>query len=489
MFTVAKIWTLIVIPVMWAIMTPASAVENGWLAKAGAILTRLAPQDADTAKHEWQHTVARIQSIPENMQAGAAAAKVSAEGHWTFANGKGELFTAANDREMATMADALFPAGIGARGLTLYLTPASVFVYSRELKNLPAGARLHLVIAGHDYPLQIIQSRTGKDKLLYAMIRQDVVVKISERELFEEVIWRLEQPLPRNARVLSIVTGGPAALPVRFNSSERAIERIAPEHLIAALPALSEQLVVLTGRLSKNDFIVRLQDGAEIKLDLKKIRLTAAQNDLELVLLNSKTPRQPGAHNWLFQKVDVDGLDKALARNTFADFVGSLALAASKVEIRGRILAGDRVRLSVAPLSEGFAMPSVGLVGFIAELASEVAGTVLPDAVQLDMPGRARARELSWRVLPWVPAAVQMSFAALFATSLLGGGVAWRWWATIWPPETRYDYGTWSGYQAARGVRCFAFVLLFLPIAGLPALVRLMLGGIYTLALLPFARR
>ena len=74
-------------------------------------------------------------------------------------------------------------------------------------------------------------------------------------------------------------------------------------------------------------------------------------------------------------------------------------------------------------------------------------------------------------------------------TVLVAGVLAWPvasgWFARLWPSEQRGEYGSGVGYRAAQGVRLLAFVLLFLPIVGIPALVVFLLLQAWALLTLP----
>jgi hypothetical protein len=54
---------------------------------------------------------------------------------------------------------------------------------------------------------------------------------------------------------------------------------------------------------------------------------------------------------------------------------------------------------------------------------------------------------------------------------LLASATSGRWWSRLWPPEERSEYAQSAGYWAAASVRAAVFVLLFAPVAALPALV------------------
>jgi hypothetical protein len=55
----------------------------------------------------------------------------------------------------------------------------------------------------------------------------------------------------------------------------------------------------------------------------------------------------------------------------------------------------------------------------------------------------------------------------------------------VWPPEDRAEYRTASGYRAAQAVRLLAYLLVFLPLAGVPALIASFVQQLWALAKLP----
>ncbi len=427
---------------------------------------------------DWQDTIAEVGRIPKTVAKGTVAARVSGEGHWTFVNSTGERFTAANRKEMTRVGSVLFPGGTGPNGLTVYLTPRAVFVNRDQLKALPAGARLRLVIGGRSYPLL---ARKGNDDgaapRLVAALRRDVLVPLTNRAEFEEVQWQLERPLMQaRYRILSLVSDGPAALGVRANrgksGSNILAERIDPDHLTSSLPALAGQTAMLTGRIEHDKLVIRNSSGSETSVDLAGVLRVAAAHDVGLAILNSRAPRQPGERNWLWQTVDVDGLAQALQRRTVADFLGSLALAGDKLEVRAVASGGGRVRLDVVAVSDGLLSTTAeSIVALIAELASEVVGTVVTSTVQLDLVAASRVRELARRVVPGVPSVIQASVLGLAVLGLMSMPVVLGWWRAVWPAEVRSDYGDGAGYVSARFIRLLAFFVLFLPLASVPALV------------------
>ena len=80
------------------------------------------------------------------------------------------------------------------------------------------------------------------------------------------------------------------------------VEKIDPKPIRNAIRALRGQTVVLTGRIGGDKLVFRSAIGFKSEFDLVTLWQLGARSDVNLVLLNSPAPRQPGARNWLWQK-------------------------------------------------------------------------------------------------------------------------------------------------------------------------------------------
>jgi hypothetical protein len=64
---------------------------------------------------------------------------------------------------------------------------------------------------------------------------------------------------------------------------------------------------------------------------------------------------------------------------------------------------------------------------------------------------------------------------------LLAFPVTRAWWRRIWPDEEATEYAGRAGYLAAAAIRWTLFAILFLPLAGLAALLWALLAGVLRL--------
>jgi hypothetical protein len=469
--------------VTWA----APSAQANWLSE----LARAGKVGSEAARVEavgLGRAAAFIERLPPSATGSALAAHLTPEGHWKFVNRNGEVFTAGTPEELKRAVPTLLPEAASDAKLAVYLDEDTVFGDRAALRDLPEGSSLYVVAGKDSYPL-VRRANGGADTLL-AAVRSHLVVALSDRQLFEEGIAQLERPLSRaSIRTLALEPGGPVMLSSspRLDPQTRGalVDAIDPAQLTSALSSVRGQTVLLTGRTEDNLLLFRPTSGSEQSLKLRDLIDAAGDADVNLVVLNAESPRQPGGRNWLWQRISVGGLDDALKRATLGDFLD--ALGASRGEFRATIAreGSGRVVIRAMPDASG-GEPLAGLVAdWLSKAASNVTGNVLTSAVEVHARDEERQRELDRRLIPFIPSWYQ----AVYLIGLVGGFIGWSvasdWFGRIWPQEERSEYGSAVGYRAAQGARLLALFLLFLPLAGIPAVVVWTLQQFWTLVTLP----
>ncbi len=424
----------------------------------------------DAARH--------VQSLPQGTAGVSLAAHATHEGHWQFVNRSGDIFTAGTPDELTRVTSALSPEAAPGTRLIFHLSDESVLVQRARLKDLPPDASLRVVIGKTSYPL--IRRANGDAELVFAEVRPNVVVPMTERPAVMEAIFQLGRPIEASrVRVLSLTPGGPDAftrLP-RFDAGTKSalVDSIDPNSLSRALSGLKGQTAVISGRIEAGQLFFRPASGAERSLPMDEIARAAAASDVNLVVLQSVAPRQPGGRNWLWQKVEVAGLDDALKRASFADFLNGLATGRGPLAVEVMSSSNGRTALRAIPSaakSEPITAPISGpLADWLTDAVSNVTGNVVTSAVDVIANSAERQRELDLRLIPGIPSILQIGFLASLIAGLMGLGVSRGWWSRVWPPEVRSEYAGPVGYHAARIAKFLAFVLIFLPLTGVPAFV------------------
>ncbi len=466
-----------------AVLAPAGA---GWLsriareaAETGSTGAKLAPGLG--ALDGAATMVARLPKLPN---ATAVAGHLTPEGHWKFVNRDGHVFTAATPEEIGRLRAALAPEAATGDRLALYLSEDSVFAGPGALKALPAEADLHIVAGKDAYRLRRSADGTG---LAAAEVRPNIVVTLTSRPLFEETLARLARPLNGSSmRVLALETAGPRRLSSvpRFDPATKAalVDQVDPMALPEALSALRGQTAVVSGRVEGSVLKFRPSSGPEQSLDIATLVRAAEEADVNLVLIGGGAAHQPGGRNWLWQRVAVAGLDDALTRATFADFMAALGEAGSELTIKAAPGTHGRVVLSAVPVPAR----NVPLSDTLGDWIGEITGHVAVKSVEVFARDDAQERELDARIVPGIPSGLQFFYLGAVVVGLLAWPVSLAWWARLWPKEERHEYAGRMGYLAARAVRLLVFLALFLPIAGFPAMAWTGLVQIWAAVTVPF---
>jgi hypothetical protein len=413
--------------VLMPLVLGAGASKAAWLDKLVAI--------GEPVSHRGGHggldrLAARLQEMPAGSPA-ALAAEATPVGHWRFANRAGEIVTAGTPDELKRVASVLLPEVAADARLEIYVDEDTVFLRPTALAELPKASEVNVVV-GRD-PYRVV-GRDGAGERLFAKVRSNLLVELGDRKAFEEAVWQLQRPLEAAAvRVLALEPGAPPTLslsPRTDATGKRAlVDAIDPASLAAALGAIPGQTVLITARIDGRLLFVQPASGSERSLILADLFAAAEEADVNLVVLHSAaTPRQPGGRNWLWQKVEVSGLDQALQHARVADFYNAL---------------GD----------------------MFSTVLSEITGRVVVTAVAASLRSAERERELELRIIPGVPADAAAAYLLLVVLGLIGMPASRAWWRRMWPPEAAAEYAGRVGYLAARAVRGFVFLLLFLPLS------------------------
>jgi hypothetical protein len=415
------------------------------------------------------HAAEYVARLPKAAKGAALAVHATPEGHWKFVNREGEVFTAGNADELARVRTVLAPEAAAGDKLALYLSEDTVFAERALLKDLPPDAELY-VVSGND-GFRLRRSSDGTTVSLAAEVRPNITVALDNRKLFDETVFQLGRPLNRsNIRVLALEPGGPQRLShaPRFDPVTRhpQVDQVDPASLSDALRRLSGQTVLVTGRVDGDALaFVPATGGAEQKVFLRNIASAAENADVNLVIVEASGPRQPGGRNWLWQKVGVAGLDEAMKRATFADFLSALGGAGSKLEVTAAEAGQGRIVMRAVPVTDS----AIPLSTTVTEWVGELSGQLIVQAVEVQARDRSRQAELDARLIPGIPSTIQFVCIAGVVLGLLAWPMSRRWWGRVWPPERREGYGGRAGYVAAAAVRNLAYVALFLPLVGMPA--------------------
>ena len=463
-----------------AVLTSATAASQaGWLSTLGKIATEGGEAGAHVGAkagklglglHALEDAAGLVAKLPPITKGAALAAHVSPEGHWTFLNKQGDSFTAAYPQEMQRLNAALIPDMPADGKLSLYLSQESAFADAQALKSLPADAELHIVAGRDSYPL-VRSADAASSVPLKAQVRPHLSVDLTSQAAFEEAVFLLGRPLNKsNVRMLAMEPGGPKRLSSvpSFDKADKTtlIDHIDPTALGDAIGKVRGQTVIITGIVDGDALHVTSSGLVADALSISNLRGAAEAADVNLVILQSASTRQPGGRNWLWQKVEVAGLKDALNKTTYADFFDTLGSSRTSLSVTASQDGYGRTLLQVVPPPAGGGSVLGNYGPWAGDVADELAGRIAVHSVTAFVRDKSREDELDARFIPGIPSWIQILAFMNICLGFVAHQVAWGWWKKIWPPEERSEYGSAFGYHVARAVRFLAFLFIFLPLAG-----------------------
>jgi hypothetical protein len=482
-----------------AVLASAQTVEANWLTRILKHADDGVPHRAGKRLAPIEEAGAHLKTLPAARQSRAVAVELTDEGHWRLRNAEGEMFTAATPDELKRGLRVLTPLAEEAAKQVLLLSGDTLFKDRAKLKELPADAELNALIESR---VLAVHKRMANGVEIYSLdVGGGVRVPVRSRTEVHEMLWQLARPVDLTAiRVLALEPGATGLLkrarPADPSAGRVAVESVDPERLPHMLNAVARSTVVISGRMSGQTLHFRPSSGPERTLALDELRRAAAAHDVNLVVIESASARQPGTRNWFWQRVALTRLDGPRASPALPDLIGQLT-GGIPVETDAVAMQELRTAFQLMGLARGAAGGWTAPVSETwRDLAPEVTGTIVASGLRLDLTSRSRQRELDARLVPGVPSLVQIAYIGLMVVGLAGLGVAREWWQRLWPIEARTDYARRAGYWAARGVRGTIFLLLFVPLVAVASAPIAFIRGTWralvaigTILAYPFTRR
>ena len=430
------------------------------------------------ASHGFSHlgpvgkAAAHLKSLV-NAPKGALAAHATPEGHWQFVNREGQVFTAGTADEMKRAMPALVPDALaGGEGkMTLYLSEDSVFQNRAALDQLPRDADLHIVTDSG--ALNVTRTGNAKATRLEAQIKPNLIAELTERDQFDETIAYLARPLNRsNIRTVALEPGAAPRLAsapkLDPESKLPLVEQLDPENLAEALQSVRGQTVLVTGSVADGKITFSPSNGAAFTRDVTSLTDAARQADVNLIVVHTDAGRQPGGRNWLWQTMEVGGMPEASTKATYGDFLDLLAERRGGFRVSAANDGAARIQVTAAPVADGSGIVN-DASNYLGEAVGKVTGDIVSTAIDLYGPDKEAQSELDARLIPGIPASIQIPYLV----SLICGLIAWptsrHWFQRLWP--TAEPSASRAGRITRKTAREITYFLAFLPVAGFPAVI------------------
>lgn len=433
--------------------------------------------------------VARVvNGLPTGRKNRALISQATPEGHVRLTNLKGETVTASSTKEIDAALRWLLPeaSDAGRKNVDFYFDTSALAAGRPALNTLPRSGRAHVIHKDKSYA--IVGQPPFESKALRVRLRPNVVVRASSAAAFREAAWQVNQPLkPSQIRVLSLDPDTTSPLqPARVSTDTTApvIEAANPYALAKSMRGLSRQTVVLSGTVEGKVLFFTPSSGKRQSVLLADLRASAMRDDVNLIILDTDSTRQPGVRNLLWQKTEVGGLDTALKSATVGDFWSALVPRRAPLELEVSPSGKTQVAISATPRAElSRKLPDddnslISTTGKLLEDAvASVAGNIVTNSLETSVRSRQRQEELDLRIVPFLPAMPQILYIVAFIAGFGGLATIKSWWRKVWPLRQRAAFAStlgWLGNRLARGV---PFFFVFMPLVAFIATPYQMVRG------------
>ncbi|MEO0618581.1 MAG: hypothetical protein AAFZ01_04810 [Pseudomonadota bacterium] len=418
--------------------------------------------------------------LPETDRDRALMATTTPEGHIRLINAEGEAVTAGSSAELTSALTWLLPkAGVTARENVLVLLPVESAVTHRAAVNLlPRDARIRVVEKGQAFA--VVGRPPFAKGPLRVRLRAELIAIARTPATVSETLWQLGRAMkPADLRVLSLDAKAAKILPVLRTSDQVATiapEKINPFGLVENMTALRGQTAIVTGEIDGGLLTFQGDSGTTDAVSLADLKAAARRDDVNLVVLSSDTPRQPGVRNLLWQQAEVDGLKTALASATLGDFWAALATNRGPLEIDVTSHGKTHVGLVARPSTDLLPQTPDGdgslltiTERLVTELVSTATGEIVTRGIEATLRSEAQDRELNRRIVPGIPSSVQIIYLLAALGGMLGLPTVLRWFRRMRPLNPPSAFASTLGLISNRIGRALAFWPFFLPLAGILA--------------------
>ena len=398
-----------------------------------------------------------LQATPKAGALGLMVAAASAEGQWVFVNARGERATAADAGEVAKVLEFLEPefSAKPEAGFTFLLTLKTAAERRAFLAELPAGANFQLFFQGGSLALTLGE---GQPPELSHASAGGLTVPIHTASQFAGTEAFLNREIPRGGvRLLALEPGAARFLPGRrpreAEDQTLSAEAIDPYKARDVFRSIAGGTAIVTGAIDSGLLHFQPATGNEQTVIVDDLEQAAIDADIDLLIIDTGTPRQPGASNMLWQTAALARGSEVLASRRMQDLLAALSSGAGALRVEMTEPASSEVWRFVLTPGQG--------QGTFGGMIGAVTGELTPVAIRVSARTSGRIAELDRRLLPGIQSEVQFAYLGLFGLGLLGWPVALGWWR-------RY------GFQGIAGG--IVFVLAFVPLVSPAAVIGRMLA-------------
>ncbi|OWW19420.1 hypothetical protein [Noviherbaspirillum denitrificans] len=328
----------------------------------------------------------------------------------------------------------------------------------KKTADTAPGRPIHLLRGDGTLGRVVVEEANGR-RVLMAEKYAGVFLEVAALHA-DELAWALQQPVrTRKVRVMSLFHPSDADVLRRMDEALGELHQPGghadPDAFTHALREQKQKTVFIVGHVEGDRFVVRDASGAvHGELPIAQLEAAAREADASVFMLGCSAAacsRSSGYLDAVNALHVADGLKEALRRPTFGEALSALSTGSGRMLVRPAIIGPLRTVMEVEQR-----MDDLGEHGLRALRFSTLAS--------------GRSRELSARIVPAIPALVQVPWFVGLFVPLFSLRPILADWAVLRLPAPRFGHRPAASVMV-KGIRSLGFLLMMPYAAFLDALV------------------
>lgn len=346
--------------------------------------------------------------------------------------------------------------------------PDGNFTSLRALAALPKKQRHALIIDRYDlpqdlskfdaipddYPVfikyrhnQLFAFKTGASK---SIAYQNVVIDVKNIKELQRAMWHLHRPImSKGTHWLYLDKDPNKTLPPTILNGRSTVDSVGSQHVLDMMRQSRLQTVVIAGEIQKSKLLI--PDSKNV-IEIAALSRAAERYDVSLIILDTPKPV-------VTLKTSIKDFTN-LSSASSAQLLSTIAKPTVDNPLKLSINANERSQIAIQSRPR------------LSETVQTQSGSIdMPLSIHLFKPTQERDEELDDRLIPYVHSNISwyLLFSALLGFVFMG--ISWRYWNTLWQVKQSSEYSNILIYLFLRIIHFSIFVIIYLPVLGLPSLL------------------
>ena len=295
--------------------------------------------------------------------------------------------------------------------------------------------------------------RGNRTALKYKNLRLPVL----NTDQLKEGLWHLQRPaFAGPIRLFQLDKDIEKRIQNKVYGSKAVVEKVGGKALFDAMSSLKRQTIVISAPI-KNTML----EG----ISIKQLQKAAADNDINLVIIDSVKPAKLLKSFAKDANAGVRGVNHLY--DTTGDFLNKFRDKKNTAPLEVNLsTAGNTQSVIQMKKARQVTETKLSVVSSDAVEVRYIPFHLIAKAITVYRPDVERSKELDRRIVPWLHSDIQFYLITSIVLGLIVFSTSWSLWKKIWSLRERTEYSYVLGFVIIWLIHKLLFIMVFIPIAG-----------------------